>query len=156
MLQSMIEILVAYDDSAPAKAALDAAAAEARDRRAKLAVLAVLELPVSPNEPRAYGTMGDGPSASGPYVAPPEIEAVLDAAKQRLAPTGVHATYIWAAGPPAEVIVEASEARNVALVVLGQGHHGMLGRFFGSDIAHEVEAHLGRQVLAVEGDDSAS
>lgn len=151
----MTEILVAYDDSAPAQAALDAAVAEARDRHAKLAVLAVLELPVAPNEPRAYGTMGDGPRAGGPYVAPPEIEAVLDAAKERLAPSGVHATYIWAPGPPAEVIVEAAEARNVALVALGQGHHGMLGRLFGSDIAHEVESHLGRPVLVVGGDESA-
>ncbi len=150
----MTEVLVAYDDTAPARAALDTAVSEAAHRRAGLVVLAVLELPVSPNEPRAYGTMGDGPSASGPYVAPPEIEAILEAASERLASTRAHATYIWAAGPPAEVIVEAAQARDVALVVLGQGHHGMLGRFFGSDVAHEVESHLGRAVMAVEAHDA--
>ena len=151
----MTEVLIAYDDSAPARAALERAMAEARARRAMLTVLAALELPVSPNEPRAYGTMGDGPVADGPYVAPPEIETMLRKAKERVDPTGIHATYVWAAGPAAEVIVEAAQARNVAAVVLGKGHHGLLGRFFGSDVAHEVESHLGRPVIAVDEGDTA-
>lgn len=146
----MAEILVAYDDSEPARAALAAAAEESSSRGAHLTVLAVLELPLSPDEPRAYGTMGDGPRASGPYVAPPQIEATLESAREQLSELGAHAGYIWAAGPPAEVIVQAADARAVDLVVLGQGHHGMIGRLFGSDVAHEVEQHVGRPILVVE------
>jgi len=144
------EILVAFDDTEHSRAALDLAARTAHERRAHLTVLSVLDLPLDPNAPRAYGTAGDGPAAHGPYAIPDRIAEVLAEARRRLTPLGATATYVWAAGPPAEIIVETAQARRADAIVLGQGHHGLLGTLFGTDVAREVEEHAGCEVLTPE------
>lgn len=143
-------ILVGYDDSDSSRRALDRAVEEARSRHARLLVLAVLELPIDPNAPRAFGTMGDGAPVSGPYPEPPEITDVLDAARAHLDGTGVPAEYHWAPGEPAGLILSVAAERKVDLVVVGHHHHGFLSRMFGGDVAAEVQRHSGSEVIVVD------
>jgi len=113
-------------------------------------VLAVLELPVDPTAPRAFGTMGDGPPAGGPFPEPPEITSVLDAARARLDGSGVRAEYRWAPGDPAGLLIATAAEHDVDLVVVGAHHHGLLGRLLGGDVAAELRRHAGCEVQIVE------
>lgn len=143
-------VLVGFDDSPAAIRALDRAAQEARSAKSELIVLAVLELPVDPTAPRAYGTWGDGAPLTGPFPEPPEIAAILDDARTRLDGTGTRATYLWAPGDPATLLVEAAKEREVDLLVMGEHHHGLLGRLLGADVAGEVRRSADCEVLVVD------
>jgi nucleotide-binding universal stress UspA family protein len=143
-------VLVGYDDSEPARHALDRALAEARERSARLVVVSVLELPLDPNAPRNFGTLGDGPAARAGAGLPSRLEPVIAHAEERIGAEGVPADLLWAAGNPAEVIVELAQERHVSLVVLGAHHHGLFGRLLGTDVAEEVERRAGADVLVVD------
>lgn len=142
-------IVVGYDGHEAAGRALDRALAEARERHGRLVVVAVMEMPLDPTGLQTFGTLDDSPAPGVPVTPPPEIEAVLATARERVDTTGVSADYTWAAGEPASTIVGAARDRKADLIVVGEHHHGMLSRLMGTDVAAEVERTAGCDVIAV-------
>lgn len=146
----MATILVGYDDSEQAHRALDRAIEEAKARHGHVTVLAVYEMPVDPRAPRAFGTEGDGTPLRGPFVPPPDVQAVLDTARERLEQAGVRGDYAWAPGEPGQLIVDVAKERSADLIVVGAHHHTFLDRLFGNDVARDVAKHAGCEVLIAE------
>ena len=146
----MSTILVGYDDKAPAKRALERALAEARERGAHLLVVTVLELPLDPNAPRNFGTLSDGPAAHPGPGLPAALEPAVAHARELVADAGVRAELLWAAGEPAEVLVEAAKERHASLIVLGAHHHSIFADLFGADVTEEVKRRAGADVLVVD------
>jgi nucleotide-binding universal stress UspA family protein len=145
----MMTIVVGFDGHAAAARALERALAEARDRRGRLVVVAVMEMPLDPTGLQTFGTLDDSPAPGIPVTPPPEIEAVLAAARARVDAAGAAADYSWAAGEPASAIVGAARDCGADLIVVGEHHHGMLARLAGTDVAAEVERTAGCDVIAV-------
>jgi nucleotide-binding universal stress UspA family protein len=146
----MSTIVVGYDDKDAAKRALDRALEEVRASGDRVVVVTVLELPLDPAAPRNFGTFGDGPPGTIPHGVPEELEPVLAHARDRVAAAGVEADFLWAAGDPANVIVDVARDRNASLVVVGSHHHGFLAKLVGSDVAAEVKRRAGADVLVVD------
>ena len=142
-------VLVGYDGHPRSDAALDHAVAAARDGHQKLVVLAVLELPLDPEGPQNYGTLDDSPPRTTPLVEPPELEPVFARARARVEAGAGKADYIWAAGDPADSIVETARDRDASLIVLGAHEHSFFGRLLGSDVAEEVRERVSCEVVAV-------
>ncbi len=142
-------IVVGYDDKDPAKRALERAIEEAKERQADLVVVTVAEMPLNPEGPQNFGTLDVSPARMIPLVVPPELEPVLEHARERIAAEGLTADFTWAAGEPANAIVGAAQDRKAELVVLGAHHHGFLTRFLGTDVAAEVEREAGCPVVVV-------
>ena len=142
-------VVVGYDASDAADAALARAIEEARSSGAELVVVAVAELTLEPGA-MMYGSLGEGPLPTIPVGEPPEITRVLEVARDRIAPTGLTADYIWEAGDPAGAILREAQERDAGLVVVGKTHHSRLGRWLGADTAAEVERAAGCPVLLVE------
>ena len=67
-----------------------------------------------------------------------------------VAAEGVSADFLWAAGDPANVLVDVARDRRASLVVVGSHHHGFLAKLVGTDVAAEVKRHAGADVLVVE------
>jgi nucleotide-binding universal stress UspA family protein len=141
-------ILVGYDDSDGARRALRRAIDEAHAGRSKLTVLAVAEMPLDPQGPRNFGTLGDISAREGqPLEAPPSVVAHLEKARDELAAAGLDAELRWAAGEPGNAIVEAAQAVRADVIVLGEHHHGFLSSLFGADVAAEVRREAGCDVI---------
>jgi nucleotide-binding universal stress UspA family protein len=141
-------VLVGFDDSAAARRALARAIDEARARRARLVVLSVFEVPLDPQVDRFFGTLDDIADWEGqPISPPPELVGLLTEARDEVEAAGVNAEFRWAAGEPADAIVEAARDVRADVVVLGEHHHGFLAGLFGSDVAAEVERELGSAVI---------
>ena len=143
-------VVVGYDDHDAAKRALERALAEAKAAHARLVVVSVVELPLDPEGPQNFGTLDDSPARMIPLVVPDELEPVLAHARDRVAAEGVSADFLWAAGDPANVIVDVARDRRASLVVVGTHHHGFLAKLVGSDVAEEIKRHAGADVLVVE------
>ncbi len=143
-------IVVGYDDEDAAKRALDRALDEAKSAGTGLVVVSVVELPLDPEGPQNFGTLDDSPARMIPLVVPDELEPVIAHARQRVAAEGVFADFLWAAGDPANVLVDVARDRSASLVVVGSHHHGFLAKLVGSDVAAEVKRHAGADVLVVE------
>jgi len=141
-------ILVGYDAHPPAERALDRAIDEARKRDARLVVLTVAAMPLDPEGPQNFGSLDDSPPVQLPAAAPPEQERALEAARRRV-DEAVPAKFIWSAGDPSASIVEAARDERASLVVLGEHHHGLFGRMFGTDVAENVAAELGAETIVV-------
>jgi nucleotide-binding universal stress UspA family protein len=146
----MSTIVVGYDDEDAAKRALDRALEEAKESGAKLVVVSVAELPLDPEGPQNFGTLDDSPARMIPLVAPEALEPVLAHARERVASAGVEADFLWAAGDPANVLVDVARDRKASLVVVGSHHHGFLAKLVGEDVAQEVKRHAGADVLVVD------
>ena len=54
---------------------------------------------------------------------------------------------MWAAGEPGRAIVDAARDARVAVVVLGEHHHGFLAGLLGTDVAAEVGRELDAAVI---------
>ena len=145
-------IVVGYDDEDAAKRALDRALDEAKTSGTSLVVVTVVEFPLDPEGPQNFGTLDDSPARMIPLVVPDELEPVLAHARERVAAEGVSADFLWAAGDPANVLVDVARDREASLVVVGSHHHGFLAKLVGNDVAAEVKRHAGADVLVV-GDD---
>jgi len=142
-------IVVGYDGHDSAQRALDRAIEEARSSSSKLVVVAVEEMPLDPEGLQNYGTLDDSPPRSLPVVAPPELQATLDQARERIEPAGLSADYVWAAGEPAGEILGVARERGATLIVIGEHHHGFFSRLLGSDVTGEVQREAGCDVIAV-------
>lgn len=145
-------ILVAFDDSDESRRALERAIVEGRSRQADLLVLAVFAMPLDPGAaPRDLVTWGDGAPFTGPLEPPPHIQALLDAAAGRIEGAEVSAEYAWAPGPPGQLIMDIAKDREVDLIVVGADHHQTIfSSQLGTNVAEDVAAHAGREVIVVQ------
>jgi nucleotide-binding universal stress UspA family protein len=145
-----MRILVGYDGSDGAKRALDRAVQEARADHARITVLVVAELPLDPQGPRNFGTLGDiGAWEDRPLDAPEAVIKELAEARDQLEAAGARGDLAWATGTPGRAIVDTAKDLHARLIVVGEHHHSMLGRFFGTDTAEEIQRHAGCDVLVV-------
>src|SRR3954464_4160275 len=139
-----MRILVGYDGSESAQRALDRAIAEAREHHANITVISVVELPLSPDVPRYFGTLSDiSADEGGELSPPPDVVEHLKDARDQLAKAGVEANLVWGAGEPGRTIVDAAKDLGVQTIILGEHHHGFLGGLFGSDVDVEVQREAG-------------
>ena len=144
----MRRILVGYDGSEGGHRALDRAVAEARDSRGRITVLSVANLPLDLDVPRNFGTLDDISDREGdPLSPPPDVVAQLTEARDRLASEGFDAELTWAAGEPANAIVDTAKRIRAQVIVLGEHHHGFLGNLFGADVDAAVQREAGCDVI---------
>jgi nucleotide-binding universal stress UspA family protein len=143
-------VVVGYDGTPGAEAALERALEEAAASGGKLVVVIVAEVPLDAAGPMTFGTPADGLLTTLALVEPPETEWVRAAAHARIEAAGVQADYVWEMGEPAGAIVREARDRGAAAVVVGKGHHSRLGRWLGTDVAAEVERAAGCKVIVVE------
>jgi nucleotide-binding universal stress UspA family protein len=143
-------IVVGYDGDERSSKALDRAIDEAREDHAHLVVVAVAEMPLNPEGPQNFGTLDDSPARMIPLVEPPELEPVLAQAKERVESAGLTGDYMWAAGDPANEIVEVAKDRKAGLIVLGSHHHSLFARILGPDVATQVKRDAGCDVIVAE------
>jgi nucleotide-binding universal stress UspA family protein len=141
-------LLLALADDRAAEAAVDVTHALARERHAQPTVLHVLELGM-------YALSEVLPSA--PAVAEailgPEFRERCRAELRAKHPRNGGIASDWplevALGDAASSIVQRARASAAALIVMGLNAHGIVGRAFGNDTAHEVIAAGIAPVLAV-------
>jgi nucleotide-binding universal stress UspA family protein len=143
-------IVVGYDGSAAADAALSRAIDDATAARGRLVVVTVAPLPVDVESPMTFGTLGDSPPPVLPAYPPPEVERLLADARDRVDAAGLEADYVWEAGEPAGALVREARDRGAAALFVGKGHHSRLGRWLGTDVAAEVERAAGCRVVVVD------
>ena len=144
----MRRILVGYDGSPGGRRALDRAITEARASGGRITVLSVANVPLDPNMPRNFGTLDDISAWEGaPLSPPPEVVAQLTDARDLMGAAGFDADLTWTAGEPASAIVETAQRIRAHVIVLGEHHHGSLGRLFGADVDAEVQRRAGCDVI---------
>ena len=144
----MRRLLVGYDGSAAARRALDRAIAEARESSAAITVLFVFEVPLDLDVPRNFGTLDDISDREGAALSPPpDVIDRLVEARDLLAHAGIEADLLWAAGQPAQEIVETAARIRADAIVIGEHHHGVLAGLFGSDVDAEVKQRAGCDVI---------
>ena len=127
----MNTIVVGYDDSEPAKRALERAAMLAKAFESKLIVASVAPV-VTSAAPRSIGT--------DPADTAAEHAAELSAARAYLEGQERHADYVQAVGHPAESIVAAAKERGADLIVRGTRELGFLQRVLGVSVSDAVSA----------------
>ena len=135
----MKTIVVGYDDTGPAKRALERAADLAGAFGSRLIVTSVVPVMTSA-APRSIGTE---PESEGVH------EAQLAAAKAFLAGRGIEADYIEALGHPAESIVEAAVERGADMIVVGTREPGFAQRLLGNSVSDAVAHRAHCDVLIV-------
>jgi len=132
-------IIVGYDDTEPAKRALERAADLAGAFGSRLIVTSVVAV-VTSAAPRSIGT---DPQDEGVH------EAQLAAAKAFLTGRGIEADYIEALGHPAESIVEAAVERGADMIVVGTREPGFAQRLLGNSVSDAVAHRAHCDVLIV-------
>ena len=135
----MKTIVVGYDDTEPAKRALERAADLASAFGSRLIVTSVVAVMTSA-APRSIGT---DPEDEGVH------EAQLAAAKAFLTGRGIEADYIEALGHPAESIVEAAVERGADMIVVGTREPGFAQRLLGNSVSDAVAHRAHCDVLIV-------
>jgi nucleotide-binding universal stress UspA family protein len=128
----MKRIVVGYDESEPAKRALERAAELAKAFNSELIVTSIA--PITTNIGRSAGPIDstDPPSA--------HIEE-LKHARTYLEGQGLQAEYAPGIGHPAETIAQLAKDREADLVVLGTREPSVIARLFGQSVSESV-AHM--------------
>jgi nucleotide-binding universal stress UspA family protein len=143
-------ILVGYDGDAAAGRALDRAIEEAKSSHGRLLVVGVAEVALDPTIPPNFATLDNVPGGPLDLAMPAELEQILGHARSRIEKAGVEADFLWAAGDPAQVIIDAARDQKADLIVLGSHHRSLLNRIFEADVAEAVMHHTGCDLLVVE------
>ncbi len=136
----MKTIVVGYDETEPAKRALERAAELAQAFGSTIIVTSV--------SPRLIG----GPRSMGaidPTDPPEEHVAELQHAQQFLAGRNLQAELIPALGEPADTIVEVAEERGADLIVVGTREPNVVERLLGQSVSQAVSRHAHCDVLIV-------
>lgn len=132
-------VVVGYDGSDASRPALARAIADAVDAGAPLVVVTVAAMPFDAEGPMNLGVLDGSPPIIPPLTPSPEIERVMDEAREQIEAAGVDADYVWETGAPATALLREARDRNAVAVIVGKGHHSRLGRWFGTDVAAELE-----------------
>ena len=134
------KILVAYDGSAPARGAYEAALDMAAKYKAEIYVVAVARPPE--------------------FAEDVETEAALESAREHLAKKfgelesqasrlGLRPHLHVVTGHPAEQIVRAAEAYGIELIILGHRGHGVFERWLLGSVSRAVIAYAHCAVMIV-------
>jgi nucleotide-binding universal stress UspA family protein len=136
----MKTIVIGYDETDPARRALDRAAALGRAFGAHLVVTSVV--PLAPASPRG-----------GIEVEPDESladhQAELARALDVLHNAGLEAELVAAIGDPAEAIVELARTREADLIIVGSRALNPIQRLLGQSVSGPVVRHAPCDVLIV-------
>ena len=136
----MNTIVLGYDDTAPAKRALDRTAEIAKAFQATVAVVSVAPI-LSP------AVHGIGPIDPAD---PPELhEQQLAHAKALLSERGIEAECQVALGDPPELILDVAEAREADMIVVGSREVGLIRRLLGQSVSGAVQRKAHCDVLIV-------
>lgn len=133
-------IIVGFDETEPARRALERAADLAEAFGAKLVVTSVAPILVG-----VARTAGPLDSADPPE----EHREQLEDARIFLDGRGIEADYVTAAGEPADTIVELAEQQDADVIVVGTREPGILERLLGQSVSERVAHHAHRDVLIV-------
>jgi nucleotide-binding universal stress UspA family protein len=133
-------IVVGFDDTEPARHALERAADLAEAFGAKLVVTSVAPILV-----------GAGRSAgpTDPVDSPEEHREQLKDARELLEARSITAEFVPAVGEPADTIAELADDRDADLIVVGTRDPGVLERLLGQSVSERVVHHAHRDVLIV-------
>jgi nucleotide-binding universal stress UspA family protein len=135
-------VLLATDLSPASAPATDQAISIARRTGARLTVLSVVD-------PRLLRLPG-GRFLRRVDQEQERIEAGVQALVARARAASVPSTFLVWHGDPSDVILEAAEAEDVDLVVLGSHGRGRLGRLVLGSTSSRVSAESRREVLVVQ------
>ncbi len=136
----MNTIVVGYDETDPARRALDRAATIAQKFQAQLVVTSIA--PVTTTSPRGGVTVDPGDTVA-------DHEAELGRALDVLRTAGLDAELVPAVGDPAEAIVELAQSRDADLIVVGSRSVGAVQRLLGQSVSDTVAHHAACDVLIV-------
>jgi nucleotide-binding universal stress UspA family protein len=136
----MKTIVVGYDETEPARRALERAADLAEAFGAKLIITSVA--PVLLSTGRSMGGLD-------PTDTPADHLAELRHAQELLAVRGVEAEFQGAVGEPAETIVSLADERGADLIVVGTREPNVLERLLGGSVSQSVSRHAHCDVLIV-------
>jgi len=136
----MKTIVVGYDDTEPAKRALERAATLAKAFGSQLIVTSVAAV---------LAPTGHGMSAIDPVDSPEMHEEELADARVFLAAVGLEAEFVTGIGHPAATIVELADERKADLIVVGTRELGAVQRLFGASVSAGVSKQAHCDVLIV-------
>jgi nucleotide-binding universal stress UspA family protein len=134
------KILVGYDDTEPAKRALERAAELAKAFAAEVVVTSVTPLAVSIGRSAGPIDVTDPPAKHAEELA--HARAYLDG-------QGIKAEYRGAIGDVAEAIVDAAHELGADLIVVGTRDSGWLGRMLHHSVSTAVSHRAHCDVLIV-------
>lgn len=136
----MKRILIGYDGTEPASRALARAVELAKTFGSQLAVTSVA--PVMVGGSRGFGAIDP--------TDPPDVhEQELVRAKAFIEEHSLKAQYLPAVGMPAEAIIEAAEATDADLIVVGTGEPSLIERLLGQSVSESVQRRAHCDVLIV-------
>jgi nucleotide-binding universal stress UspA family protein len=138
----MKTILVGYDETEPARRALERAAELATAFGAKLIVTSVAQALVG-----AVASRGVGPV--DPVDSPALHREELRHAAEFLGERGVEAEYTVALGDPATMILDLADEKHADLIVVGTREAGLLERLLDTSVSGAVQRKAHCDVLVV-------
>ncbi len=133
-------IVIGFDDTEPARRALERAADLAEAFSAKLVVTSVAPLLVGIS--RTAGPID-------PTDTPEEHREQLQDARELLEARNIKADYVPGVGDPADTIAELADDRDADLIVVGTRDPGILDRLLGQSVSERVAHHAHRDILIV-------
>jgi nucleotide-binding universal stress UspA family protein len=133
-------IVVGFDDTEPARRALERAADLAEAFGAKLVVTSVA--PILVGSTRNVGPLD-------PVDSPEEHREQLQDARELLEARNIKAEYVPAVGEPADTIAELADDLDADLIVVGTREPGVLERLLGQSVSERVAHQAHRDVLIV-------
>jgi nucleotide-binding universal stress UspA family protein len=136
----MQTIVVAYDETPPAKRALTRVAQLAKAFDAKVVVTSVA--PLLHSSPRAIAQVDPTDSLA-------DHDEELAGARAYFEEQGITPDLVHATGDPATSIVRLAEERNADLVVVGTREPGVVDRVLRQSVSQNVARHSRRDVLIV-------